>query len=160
MSKVTIYTDGAAKGNPGPGGFGSVLISGRARKELSGGFLHTTNNRMEILAAAAALEALTKPCVVTLHSDSRYLIDSMTKGWLLAWKKNHWRKKDKQPVKNPDLWQRLDAAAEPHQITWKWVKGHAGHAENERCDELANAAAYAPDRPPDTGFLASDPDLL
>ena len=155
LPQVTIFTDGAAKGNPGRGGFGSVLIArgGTARKELSGGFQRTTNNRMEILAAISALEALKHPCNVTLHSDSKYVIDTMTKGWIQSWKKNQWRKSDKQPVKNPDLWRRLDAAAAPHSIQWKWVKGHAGNKENERCDELANAAAYSKNLPEDEGFL-------
>ena len=152
MKEVTIHTDGACKGNPGPGGFGVVMVSGKHRLELSGGFTRTTNNRMELLAAIVALEKLTVPCRVTLLSDSRYLIDAMTKGWLRGWKARGWKTAAKQAVKNPDLWRRLEAAAAPHDITWKWLRGHAGHRENERCDELAVAASRSPERAADEGF--------
>lgn len=147
MTKVTIYTDGAARGNPdGPGGYGAVLLftdsAGTVhRKELSEGFPKTTNNRMELMAAIAGLEALTRPCEVELHSDSQYLINAFTKGWIESWKKRDWKKADRSPVLNRDLWERLLAAAEPHQITWIWVRGHNGDEENERCDFLATTAA-------------------
>lgn len=155
MKDVTIFTDGACRGNPGPGGFGVVLLSGRHRLELSEGFRRTTNNRMELLAAIVALERLLQPCRVTLHSDSRYLVDAMTKGWLRGWKARGWVTAKKQPVKNPDLWRRLEAAASPHKLDWKWVRGHAGQRENERCDELAVAAATRPGLPADPGFEAA-----
>ena len=156
-AKITIYTDGSSRGNPGPGGYGTLLISGVRRKELSEGFARTTNNRMELLAAIAGLEALKRPSSVTLHSDSRYVVDAINKNWLGSWKKRGWKKADKQPVKNADLWKRLEAAAEPHDVTWKWVRGHAGNANNERCDELATGAADAPKLPPDPGFEESIP---
>ncbi len=147
MTKVTMYTDGAARGNPdGPGGYGTVLLftdsSGTVhRKELSEGFPKTTNNRMELMAAIAGLEALNRPCDVELHSDSQYLINAFTKGWIEGWKKRGWKKADGTPVLNRDLWERLLAAAEPHNITWIWVRGHNGDKENERCDFLATSAA-------------------
>ena len=150
--EITIYTDGSSRGNPGPGGYGTLLISGKRRKELSGGFARTTNNRMELLAAIAGLEALKRSSLVTLYSDSRYLVDAINKNWLGSWKKRGWRKADKQPVKNADLWRRLEAVAEAHDVTWKWVRGHAGNPNNERCDELATGAAEAPDLLPDTGY--------
>lgn len=152
MKKVDIHTDGACRGNPGPGGFGVVLVSGKHRLEVSQGFAHTTNNRMELFAAIAALETLTRPCQVRLWSDSRYLVDAMTKGWLQGWKRKGWITSNRQPVKNRDLWERLEAAAEDHQIEWKWLRGHAGHKENERCDELAVAASNGRDLPVDVGF--------
>lgn len=133
---VIIYTDGACSGNPGPGGWGAILTSGSHRKELSGGEADTTNNRMELLAAISALEALKKPSKVELHTDSIYLRDGITK-WIHGWRKNGWRTADKKPVKNVELWQRLDAARLPHEIDWRWIKGHAGHEHNERADELA-----------------------
>ena len=154
--KVTIYTDGSARGNPGPGGFGAVLKYGKFRKELSGGFECTTNNRMEILAAISALEALNRPCEIVLHSDSRYLIDAMSKGWLEGWKANDWKRKPKLPLKNADLWQRMDLAAAQHKISWKWVKGHAGVPENERCDQLATEAADSDDRSVDEGYCPEE----
>ena len=137
--RVIVYTDGACSGNPGPGGWGSVLISGKHRKELSGGEADTTNNRMELMAAIAALEAIKKPAVVDLHTDSVYLRDGITK-WIHGWRRNGWRTADKKLVKNVDLWQRLDGVAAKHIISWHWLKGHAGHVENERCDVLARAA--------------------
>ena len=161
LKQVTIHTDGACRGNPGPGGFGAVLVSGKHRLELSAGFLRSTNNRMELLAAIAALEKLNTPCKVTLISDSRYVVDAMTKGWLHGWKKKGWRTSNNQPVKNIDLWRRLEAASAPHEITWKWIKGHTGHRENERCDELAVAASQGDDLEVDTGFEnAGEPDLF
>ena len=133
---VVIYTDGACSGNPGPGGWGAILTSGTHRKELSGGEANTTNNRMELLAAISALEALKKPSKVELHTDSIYVRDGITK-WIHGWRKNGWRTADKKPVKNLELWQRLDAATHQHEIDWRWIKGHAGHEHNERADELA-----------------------
>ena len=133
---IVIYTDGACSGNPGPGGWGAILISGEHRKELSGGEAVTTNNRMELLAAISALEALKGPSQVDLHTDSKYVQDGIGK-WIHGWKKNGWETADRKPVKNAELWQRLDAARQRHEVEWHWVKGHAGHAENERADELA-----------------------
>jgi ribonuclease HI len=133
---VTIYTDGACSGNPGPGGWGVILISGPHRKELSGGEPETTNNRMELLAAIAALEALKRPSRVDIHTDSEYVKNGIS-AWIHGWKRNGWRTSAKQPVKNAELWQRLDAARSRHEVHWHWVRGHAGHTENERADELA-----------------------
>ncbi len=137
---VHMATDGACKGNPGPGGWGVVIRSGDKEKELSGGERLTTNNRMEMTAAIRGLTALNRPCRVVLSTDSRYVMDGLTK-WLPGWLRNGWRTAAKQPVKNADLWQELVAAAAPHQIRWEWVKGHAGHPENERADTLASDAA-------------------
>ena len=136
MSRVEIWTDGACSGNPGPGGWGAILRFGETSKELSGGEPHTTNNRMELLAAISALETLKRPCGVDLHTDSQYLRQGVT-GWIHGWKRNGWRTADKKPVKNEDLWRRLDEAAARHEIEWRWVKGHAGEELNERADELA-----------------------
>jgi ribonuclease HI len=136
MSDVSIWTDGACSGNPGPGGWGVILVKGEHRKEMFGGEPDTTNNRMELMAAISALEALKKPCSVTLHIDSQYVRQGIMT-WIHGWKKNGWKTADKKPVKNTELWLRLDAAAERHQIDWRWVKGHAGDAMNERADELA-----------------------
>ncbi len=133
---IVIYTDGACSGNPGPGGWGAILMSGAHRKELSGGESDTTNNRMELMAAISALEALKQPSQVDLYTDSAYVKDGISK-WIHGWKKNGWRTADKKPVKNAELWQRLDLARARHVIDWHWVKGHAGHPENERADELA-----------------------
>lgn len=155
---VTIYTDGSSRGNPGPGGYGALLLAGEHRKELSGGFARTTNNRMELMAAIAGLEALKKPSTVVLHSDSRYVVDAVNKGWVDSWKTRGWKKADKQPVKNRDLWERLQSAADGHAVTWKWVKGHAGHEHNECCDELATSAADGSDLPPDEGFVEELPE--
>ena len=134
--KVLIYTDGACSGNPGPGGWGAVMISGARERELCGGELATTNNRMELMAAIQALEALNRPCRVELHTDSQYVKNGITQ-WINGWKAKGWRTADKSPVKNADLWQRLDAARARHDVDWRWVKGHAGHVMNERADELA-----------------------
>lgn len=142
MKKVEIFTDGACKGNPGPGGWGVLLRLGKHEKELSGGEAHTTNNRMEMTAAIRALEALIEPCEVELHTDSRYLIDGITK-WVAGWQKRGWLNASKKPVRNADLWHALIAATAPHRITWTWVRGHSGHPENERVDQLASAAAEA-----------------
>lgn len=135
-----IYTDGACKGNPGPGGWGVWLRSGSHSKELSGGEANTTNQRMELTAVVEALRALTRPCDVVLYSDSRYVLDGISK-WIHNWKRNGWRTSAKQPVKNADLWEALDSAASRHRIDWRWVKGHAGDEGNERADTLASAAA-------------------
>ena len=135
---VEIFTDGACSGNPGPGGWGAVLRWNGVEKELSGGEPETTNNRMELMAAIAALESLKRPVPVVLTTDSTYVRDGTTK-WIHNWKKNGWRTANKKPVKNADLWQRLDAALKDHEIRWEWVKGHAGHPENERADELARS---------------------
>ncbi|HEX5845038.1 MAG TPA: ribonuclease HI [Rhodoplanes sp.] len=136
---VTIHTDGACSGNPGPGGWGAILEWNGHRRELKGGEPHTTNNRMELTAAIMALAALKRPCTVAIHTDSQYLRQGIT-GWILSWKRNGWRTADKKPVKNVDLWQRLDAALAPHTVRWHWVRGHAGHDLNERADELAREA--------------------
>jgi ribonuclease HI len=134
--RVTIHTDGACSGNPGPGGFGAILQWGEHRRELKGGENHTTNNRMELMAAIVALETLKRACVIDIHTDSQYLRQGIT-SWIHTWKRNGWRTSDKKPVKNADLWQRLDAALGHHTIHWHWVKGHAGHDLNERADQLA-----------------------
>ena len=141
MKQVTIYTDGACSGNPGPGGWGAILMYGAHKRELSGGEADTTNNRMELMAAIVGLEALVKPCQVELYSDSKYLTDAFNQHWIDGWLKRGWKKSDKSPVKNKDLWSRLLVAMEPHQVTFHWVKGHDGHPENERCDRLATTAA-------------------
>ena len=137
---VEIATDGACKGNPGRGGWGVLLRAGTVEKELSGGEAHTTNNRMELMAAIQGLKALNKPCRVKLSTDSRYVMDGLTK-WIKGWQRNGWRTADKKPVKNSDLWIELLDAAKPHRIEWLWVKGHAGHPDNERADQLASEAA-------------------
>jgi ribonuclease HI len=137
---VEIFTDGACKGNPGPGGWGAVIRSGAHEKEISGGEANTTNNRMELLAAIRALEALKRPCEVALYTDSIYVRDGITK-WIHGWRKNGWKTADRKPVKNAELWQELLDAAAPHKIDWRWVKGHSGHPENERADRLACDAA-------------------
>jgi len=142
MDEVEIFTDGACSGNPGPGGWGAILRYRGVEKEISGGENPTTNNRMEMLAAITALEALKRPCTVQVYTDSQYLRDGITK-WLPAWKARGWRTADKKPVKNVDLWQRLEAAAAPHEIEWHWVRGHSGHPENERADALARGAIVA-----------------
>jgi ribonuclease HI len=136
---VDIFTDGACSGNPGPGGWGAILRYNGVEKELSGGATETTNNRMEMMAAIAALEALTRPAQVRLHTDSTYVKDGITK-WIHAWKARGWKTASKKPVKNRDLWERLEAARERHQVEWFWIKGHSGHPENERADELARGA--------------------
>lgn len=154
MKHVIIHTDGACKGNPGPGAYGAVLTYGKHRKELAAGYRLTTNNRMELRGAIAALEFLREPCEVELHSDSKYLVQAITEKWLAGWQRRGWLTADKKPVKNQDLWQQLLTAMAPHKIRWLWVKGHAGHAENERCDELANLAVLAHPLAEDVGFDA------
>ena len=136
MKTVTIYTDGACSGNPGPGGYGTVLLYGEARKELSGGYRLTTNNRMEILAVIKGLEALKEPCRVLLYSDSKYVVDAIEKGWVAKWRQNGWMRNKKERAQNVDLWERMTALLEKHQVSFHWVKGHANNPENERCDEL------------------------
>lgn len=145
MTRVEIATDGACKGNPGPGGWGAIVRSGLAEKELSGGEPLTTNNRMELTAAIEGLRALKRPCRVVLSTDSRYVMDGLTK-WIKGWQKNGWRTADRKPVKNTELWQALIEAAKPHRIEWVWVKGHTGHPDNERADRLASDAALAAGR--------------
>ena len=137
MDKVEIFTDGACKGNPGPGGWGALLIAGEHRKELFGGELNTTNNRMELKAVIEALSALKRPCEIVLHTDSQYVQKGISE-WIHGWKARGWKTAAKEPVKNVDLWQELDAAQAKHRIQWRWVKGHAGHDGNERADALAN----------------------
>ena len=139
MDKIVIYTDGACRGNPGPGGWGAILQYGDHEKELYGAEPETTNNRMELMAAICALEELKRPCDVTLTTDSQYVKKGITE-WLESWKRRGWKTADKKPVKNQELWQRLEKATETHKIHWKWVKGHSGHPENERVDQLANLA--------------------
>ena len=141
MKHVDIYTDGACRGNPGPGGYGAILVFCGKEKELSGGEPNTTNNRMELMGAITALEALKEPCEVTLTSDSKYLTEAINKGWLASWKKNGWKKADKKPVLNIELWQRLDALLNIHKVEFVWVHGHQGHEYNERCDVLATTFA-------------------
>ena len=152
---VIIYTDGAAEPNPGPGGYGAVLIFGKHRKELSGGFRRTTNNRMELMGVIAALEELTRPCNVEIYSDSKYVVDSVQRGSLIRWAKANWHRSPGQPVKNVDLWKRYLEASNRHRIKFHWVKGHAGVKENERCDVLAVAAAQSGTLTADQGYLDS-----
>ena len=140
MKKVYIFTDGACSGNPGPGGWGAVLRYNATEKELSGGEKETTNNRMELTACIEALTLLKEPCEVELTTDSQYVVNGITKGWAESWRKNGWRKSDKKPALNSDLWELLLAQCERHKVTFNWIKGHAGHEENERCDKLAVGA--------------------
>lgn len=159
MKKVHIYTDGSSRGNPGPGGYGTILIYGKHERQLSGGYLLTTNNRMELLAVIAGLESLTSRCEVIVTSDSQYVINAMNKGWLDGWKTSGWIKKNKEKVKNADLWKRLFDLNSEHEIEWRWVKGHAGNKYNELCDTLATDAAKLSDLPDDVGYLAEiEPD--
>ncbi len=147
LKEVTIYTDGASQGNPGPGGYGVVLLYGNLRKELSAGYRRTTNNRMELMAVIAGLQALKTKCKVTIYSDSKYVVDSITLGWLQGWQAKGWKK-----VKNPDLWKTLAALLMQHEVKFKWVRGHAGNRENERCDFLSVQAAQQEDLPADIGY--------
>ena len=147
--RVVIYTDGSSRGNPGPGGYGAVLrytdpAGVLHERELSQGYARTTNNRMELMAAIAALEALKRPCEVEVHSDSQYVVNAFNQHWVDGWQRRGWKNAKKEPVKNPDLWKRLIAAAKPYDVRWVWVRGHAGAELNERCDQLAVAAATAP----------------
>ena len=141
MKHVDLFTDGACSGNPGPGGYGAILRFGKAEKELSGGADCTTNNRMELTAVIEGLAALKEACEVTVFSDSKYVVDAIEKGWARGWQKNGWRKSDKKPALNPDLWERLLSLVDQHRVSFVWVKGHDGHPENERCDRLAVAEA-------------------
>ncbi|WP_394147937.1 ribonuclease HI [Shewanella atlantica] len=153
LKPLSIFTDGSCLGNPGPGGYGVVMKYKQHTKEISDGFLLTTNNRMELLAPIIALEALKVPCKIVLTSDSQYMRQGITQ-WIHGWKKRGWVTSNKQPVKNVDLWKRLDSATQGHQIDWRWVKGHAGHVENERCDTLAREAAEASPVQEDVGYQA------
>jgi ribonuclease HI len=150
--EVTIYTDGGCEPNPGAGGYGAIVVCGTQSREISGGFKLTTNNRMEIFAAIAGLETLETPSQVTLVSDSRYLVDAMTLGWATRWQSKGWWRTKKDRAANPDLWKRLLAVCERHRVAFEWVKGHAGHEENERCDGLAMNALKQPDLPVDAGY--------
>lgn len=149
MKEVTIYTDGACSGNPGPGGYGTVMIYNGMRKELSGGYFDTTNNRMEIMAVLKGLEALKQPCKVTVYSDSKYVVDAIEKGWLANWKKNNWIKSNKEKALNVDLWKRLLGLMEIHDVSFQWVKGHLENEENNRCDLLAVQASKQKELPED-----------
>jgi ribonuclease HI len=147
LKRIIIYGDGACTGNPGPGGYGVVLLHGEHRKELSGGFRLTTNNRMEIMACIAGLQTLKERCAVTIYSDSRYVVNAMTKSWASRWRKNDWKRRDEngewKPALNPDLWAEMLELCDKHQVKFEWVRGHAGNEENERCDQLARAAAMS-----------------
>jgi ribonuclease HI len=152
VTEVTVYTDGACLGNPGPGGYAAILIVGDKRREIVGGRRLTTNNRMEILAALVALEALKWPCRVKVYSDSRYLIDAVMQGWARRWRDNGWKRNRKEEAVNTDLWERLLVICEKHEVEFVWVQGHSGHAENERCDLLSAAAAQGEGLPPDVAY--------
>ena len=152
MKQVEIHTDGSCLGNPGPGGWAPALRFGQHRKEISGGFAPTTNNRMEIIAVLRALELLTEPCCVDLYTDSQYVSKAIRDGWLKGWIARGWITSAKKPVKNRDLWERMAELLERHQVSFHWLKGHAGHKENERCDELARTESAKRDLPPDPGF--------
>jgi ribonuclease HI len=152
FKNIIIYTDGAASGNPGPGGYGVVMLYGDLRRELSGGFRKTTNNRMELLAVIEGLKALKASCNVTIYSDSKYIVDAIEKGWLVNWIKRNWVKSNKERVLNPDLWQQLCVLLSKHKVKFSWVKGHDGNVENERCDELAVSAYKQPGLPPDVYY--------
>jgi len=149
---VEIFTDGACKGNPGPGGYGVVLIFGDRTRELSGGFRKTTNNRMELLACIEGLRSLKRPCSVVLTSDSKYVVNAMVQGWAKRWRSKGWKLAPSKPAKNPDLWEQLLDLCNEHKVTFKWVKGHSEHPENERCDELAVAASHGKGLPADLAF--------
>jgi len=155
MKEVTIYTDGACSGNPGKGGFGVILNYMGNKKEISKGFKCTTNNRMELMAALEGLKALTEPCKVVLYSDSKYLVDSVNKGWLLSWQKNSWKNSKKEKVKNAELFKELIKLMDTHDVEFRWVKGHDGHEENERCDFLATSAAKGDNLKTDDGYIQS-----
>jgi ribonuclease HI len=157
MKHVKLYTDGACSHNPGPGGYGAVLLYNSHRKELSGGYRRTTNNRMEIMAAIVGIEAIKEPCQVTLYSDSQYLVDSIEKGWAIRWQANGWKRSNKEKAINPDLWERLLDLCKIHKVQFQWVRGHAGHSENERCDELATAAARCPNLAADEVYEKTSP---
>jgi ribonuclease HI len=154
VKQITIYTDGACLGNPGPGGYGVVLLYDGHQKELSGGYRKTTNNRMEMMAAIVGLRALKQPCTVTLYSDSRYVVQAMSEGWAERWRAKGWKRNAKELAKNPDLWAEMLDVSEQHDVSFKWVKGHAGNIGNERCDALAVAAANRPNLPRDEPYEA------
>jgi len=157
LKEVTMFTDGACEPNPGPGGYGIVLLYGQRRKEVSGGFRLTTNNRMELYAAIRGLELLKEPCRVRLHSDSQYLVRAMLEGWVLKWKRKGWRRTKSVKALNSDLWEKLLALCEKHEVEFIWVRGHAGNAENERCDELSYAALKMEGLPEDEGYEGKTP---
>jgi ribonuclease HI len=150
--QVVIYTDGGCSHNPGPGGYGAVILDGENRRELSGGYRHTTNNRMELTACIMALQALDRPRSVRLFSDSRYVVNGITKGWAKRWRQNQWMRTKTAAAQNPDLWQQLLDLCQKHQVSFSWVRGHVGNPENERCDRLANAAMGQENLPADTGY--------
>jgi ribonuclease HI len=154
LRHVTIYTDGACLGNPGPGGYAAILLYQGHKKELSGGYRQTTNNRMEIMAAIAGLQALKEQYQVTLYSDSEYLVKAMSRGWARRWRANGWKRNKRERVLNPDLWERLWQLCDYHEVQFTWVKGHSGTPENTRCDELAMQAARRPDLPVDEGYIS------
>jgi ribonuclease HI len=154
IEHITIYTDGACLGNPGPGGYGIILLYHGHRRELSGGYRKTTNNRMEIMAAIVGLEALKEKCKVTLYSDSEYLVKAMSRGWARRWRANGWKRNKQEKALNPDLWERLLRLCEHHEVHFNWVKGHGGTLENTRCDELAVQAAQEPNLPRDEGYIS------
>ena len=156
LAAVTIHTDGACLGNPGPGGYGVILDYQGRRKELSGGYAQTTNNRMELLAVIVALEALNRPCDVTLYSDSQYVVESVSKGWAARWRRNGWMRNKREAAVNPDLWERLLNLLERHNVEFRWVRGHSGEPNNERCDALASAAARGDNLPADPGYPPTD----
>jgi ribonuclease HI len=162
MKKVIIYTDGSSRGNPGPGGYGAIMLSGEHQKERSGGYKKTTNNRMELMAVIVAMEALKMPCQVEVFSDSKYVINALEKGWINGWRQRGWAKAGKKPLKNVDLWKRVYDAIQPHEVKWIWVKGHAGNRYNERCDFLATFAAQGKNLPLDCGFVSNgaNPDFF
>ena len=155
LKHVTIYTDGACIGNPGPGGYGAVLLYGNERREFSGGYRKTTNNRMEILAAIVGLEALKEKCRITLYSDSQYVVNAVEKGWARKWRANGWNRNKSEKALNPDMWDRLLRLCEYHNVEFRWVRGHAGIPENERCDQLATGAARQRNLPVDEGYEAT-----
>ncbi|NEP83761.1 MAG: ribonuclease HI [Okeania sp. SIO3B3] len=152
MPEVTIYTDGACSGNPGPGGYGVVIITNKQRQELSGGYKLTTNNRMELMAAILGLQTLESACNVTLYTDSKYIVDAITKGWAKRWRANDWKRNKKEKAMNPDLWEKLLDLCNQHQVEFSWVRGHSGNIENERCDKLAVQASQQSNLPPDSGY--------
>ena len=156
LKHVIIYTDGGCKPNPGPGGFGVVLLHGEKRKEISGGFLKTTNNRMELTAAIVGLQTLRYQCIVTLYTDSQYVSNGISKGWAKSWRRNDWIKSDKSKAINPDLWATLLDLCDQHQVNFQWVRGHTGNKENERCDELSTESRLQKDLPIDEHYLDSN----
>lgn len=160
MQQVEIFTDGGCLGNPGRGGYGAILACGNHRRELSGGYQQTTNNRMELLACIVALEALKYRCAVTVYSDSKYMVDGVSKGWAVKWKRNNWKRSGGGRAENVDLWERLLSLLEKHQVKFQWVRGHDGHLENERCDQLATEAANGSGLLQDAGYTARHSPVL